>query len=410
MLLLLNSACFFLTDNKKAGVPYLRELFIVAVFASAMLLLLVWRRAQQSRASGWILFFGLLLPVLSAVLAAVNFGQPLTFGLLEERRSLLYLIFFPALFLMIKARPTQEQLGNYMLWAGLACVVVGYLYYFGLLPENSDVSFTVDEKSSGDNPLRPNRFSIGAPYVSACAFLLMYRLRRKTSVAAVLALVVFAAYLWLVIQTRNIMLIWVLAGMWIFRSRLDMLFKLAVCAMLVLLAAYFIVPDFFAEQLEKFNALIFEATSEGGVRSTTISIILHEVPDNGFIGLGALSLQWQGGFSRLYNSFFYLSDVGIIGVYYRYGLFTPIIVLVYYLGYLRIIRQCQVKGDLLCAFQLDFFFNCINFFLSSSIMYGGETSGLAIAAFVYFARESVVAKAAVTPPSGSGYPLPQTGH
>jgi hypothetical protein len=47
---------------------------------------------------------------------------------------------------------------------------------------------------------------------------------------------------------------------------------------------------------------------------------------------------------------------------------------------------CRKKGDLLNALQLTFWFNGINFFFSNTIMYGGEITGLSIAAFVYYAR------------------------
>lgn len=390
LLLFFNSTCLFLTDNKTSGLPYLREMFIVAVLLCALVLLLVWKRARQSRAGLWVMCFGLLLPVLSALLANAKFEQPIVFGLLEERRSFLYLLFFPAWYLMIKARPTQEELERFFLCSGLACVAVGYLYYLGAVPENNDVAFNVDEKDYGLNPLRPNRFSIGAPYVSACAFMLMYRLKREFSLVTALLLLLFASYLWMVLQTRNTMLIWALAGVWIFRSRLNVLLKLGVAVCGFMLVAYLIAPDLFSEQYARFNALLFEATSEGGVRSTTSEIVLREVAQNYYVGMGALSLQWQNGFARFYSSYFYLSDVGLLGVLYRYGFLTPVIAVIYYVGYWRIMRKCRKKGDLLNALQLDFSFNCINFFLSTSIMYGGELAGLAIAGFIYFARESVV--------------------
>ena len=389
LLIFLNSACLFLTDNKRAGIPFSRELFIALVVSCALMLLLVWRRAWQSRAALWVMFFGLAIPLLSALLSYIKFGQPLFFGLLEERRNFLYLLFFPALYMMLKAQPTQEELERFFLYSGLACVLIGYLYYVGLIPENRNVAFTVDEKDYGLQPLRPNRFSIGASYVSVCAYMLMYRLKRDFSVWAVLVLLLFASYLWLVLQTRNTMLLWVLGGIWIFRSQWGVLLKLGFAVAGILLFAYFLWPGFFEGQFKQFDALLFEATSEGGVRSTTSDIILAEVQRNFYIGMGALSLQWQNGFGQIYSSYFYLSDVGLLGVYYRFGFFTPVIALIYYLGYWRIMRQCRRKGDLLSGFQLDFTLNAINFFLSTSIMYGGDLSGLAIAAFVYFARAAV---------------------
>ena len=126
ILFVLNSACFFLTDDKKAGIPYLRELWLLGILGCSGALFLVWKRIYQSKTSLWIIFMGLVLPVLSAIMAELNFDQPFIYGLLEERRSFAYLVFFPALFLMIKTAPTQKHLENFFLYSGLACAFVGY--------------------------------------------------------------------------------------------------------------------------------------------------------------------------------------------------------------------------------------------------------------------------------------------
>jgi hypothetical protein len=386
LLVVVNSGFIFLTDNKLAGLPYLRELFLAGVVGAAVLLLAMWQRPWQSKASLWILFMGVVLPVLSALLAWYHFDQPVLYGLLEERRNFLYLLFFPALYLMLRAQPTQEQLERYFLIGGLACVAVGFLYYFKVIPENAAVAFNVDEKDYGLNPLRPDRFSIGGAYVSLCAMMLMYRLRRRIEVVPVLLLTLFAAYLWLVLQTRNTMLVCALAGLWIFRAHLHVLFKLGLAIIVVGGIAYMVMPDPFEAQYERLMALVAEAAEPGGVRADTTAIILRDTAANWYVGMGALSLQWQGGFASLYSSYFYLSDVGVLGVMYRYGFIMPLIVLVYFIGFWRISRQCRNKGDLLAAFTLDMCFNLINLFLSPAMMYEGNITALAIAAFVYYGQ------------------------
>lgn len=391
ILLLLNSGCLFLTDNKEAGLPYLRELFLLAILAATAALFVAWKRLYQSRISLWILFVGLLLPLASAALAKLNFGQPLLYGILEERRNFLYLVFFPTLFLLIKTRPSQQQLERYFLYSGLACAVVGFLYYLGIIPENTNIVFEVDDKDAGSATLRPDRFRIGSAYVGLCAFMLMYRLKERVSLADLSLLLFFAAYLWLVMQTRQSMLIWALAALWIFRKRIDSLLKLGLLGFTLLVASYFMAPEFYYQQYLRFNALLFDATSGPSVRSTTTAIVLDTVAANWFVGLGALSLQWNGGFSTLYNPHFYLSDVGIFGIYYRFGLLTPAIVLIYYLGFLRLMKQCPHKGHLLNAFQLSFVFNLLNFTMSNSLMYGGSTLGVAAACFLYYARRHATA-------------------
>lgn len=386
ILFVLNSACFFLTDDKKAGIPYLRELWLLGLLGSAAALFLVWRRVYQSKTSLWIIFMGLVLPVVSAILAQLNFDQPFIYGLLEERRSFAYLVFFPVLFLLIKTAPTQKHLENFFLYSGLACAFVGYCYYFGIIPENTGVSFTVDAKDAGDVLLRPNRFRIGSSYVTICAFMLMYSMKDRISLPKVVTLLFFASYLWLVLQTRQTMIIWCLAGLWIFRDRIDSLIKLGLLAATILVASYFIFPEFYYEQFAKFEALLEEATTGPGVRDTTTAIIIGAVADNWYIGMGSLSLQWKGGFGALYNPHFYLSDVGIFGVYYRYGFLTPVIAFIFYFGYLRIMKRCPQKGPLLSAFQLVFWFQMLNMFLSNSLMYGGDVLGIGAACFLYYSR------------------------
>lgn len=390
ILLLLNSGCLFLTDNKEAGLPYLRELYLLGIMATSALLLVAWKRLYQSKTSLWILFFGVALPLASAGLAKLNFGQPLIYGLLEERRSFAFLVFFPTLLLLIKTAPSQQQLEKFFLYSGLACTAVGYLYYLGIIPVNTNIAFEVDAKDFG--PLRPDRYRIGSAYIGLCAFMLMYRLKQRVSLAALGLLLYFSAYLWLVLQTRQSMLIWVLAGLWIFRDRVDSLLKVGLLGSALLVVSYLLFPEFYYQQYLKFNALLFEATSGPGVRSTTAAIALEAVAENWYIGLGALSLQWNGGFSSLYNPHFYLSDVGIFGVYYRFGLLTPAIALVYYLGFLRLMKKCPDKGHLLNAFQLSFVFSLLNFAMSNALMYGGSTLGVAAASFLYYAKLQIPAR------------------
>jgi hypothetical protein len=388
ILMLLASSGLFLTDDKKAGLPYLRELYLMGLVCATALLFVCWKRIYSSKATMWVMFMALMLPLASAVLAKLNWGQPIIYGLLEERRSFGYLIFFPTLFLLFKTNPSQQQIERFFLYSGLFCATVGFMYYLKILPENTGVSFQVDEKIIGGELLRPDRYRIGAPFVSLCAFMLLYQMRDKVSLKKMLLMLYFTAYLWLVMQTRQTMLIWAIAAIWIFRTRIDSLLKVGALAGVMLVLSYLVMPDFYADQYAKFNALFAEATGAPGVRDITISISLRAVAENMYIGLGALSLQWNGGFSKVYNPHFYLSDVGIVGVYYRYGFLTPFIALIFYWGYLRIMKRCKNKGSLLMAFQLSFWFQLLNMVLSNSLMFGGDVLGLSAAFFLYYSRVS----------------------
>lgn len=386
VLLLLNSACFFLTDDKRAGVPYLRELFLLMVVVCTACLFVVWKWVYQSRTSLWVLCMGIALPLISAVLAYLNFGQPLAYGLLEERRFLAYLIFFPVLFLLLQAKPTQEELSRYFLYIALFCATFGFGYYLGIIPQNTMVSFTVDDWTRYEDLLRPDRYRIGSTFVTLAAFIVMYDMRERVTLRGLLILLYFVAYLWLVMQTRQTMLMWAFAGLWIFRKRIDSLMKMSALGLLLFSISWFWMPEFYIEQYERFHALLFEATSGPSVRDRTIGIIVDAVAANHYFGMGALSLQWNGGFSRVYGPHFYLSDVGVFGVYYRYGFLAPLVVALFYGGFIWIMRQCRDKGSLLAALQLSFVLGMMNLVLSNSLTFGGDISGMAAAIFLYYAR------------------------
>ena len=386
VLLLLNSGCFFLTDDKRAGIPYFREVFLFLVVASTVCLFVAWKWVYQSRTSLWIIFMGIMLPVMSAVLANLNFGQPLVYGLFEERRFLEYLVFFPVLFLLLMAQPSQEELGRYFVYIALFCATFGFCYYLGIIPQNTIASFTVDDWTQYEDLLRPDRYRIASATVSLAAFIVMYGMRDRVTLRGLLILLYFVAYLWLVMQTRQTMLIWAFAGLWIFRKRVDSLMKMSVLGVVILGISWFLVPEFYIQQYERFHALLFEATSGPGVRERTIDTIIGAVSANNYFGMGALSLQWNGGFSRIYNSHFYLSDVGIFGVYHRYGFLMPLVVLIFYGGFIWIMRQCQDKGSLLSALQLTFVFGMMNFMLSNALTFSGDLYGMAAAFFIYYAK------------------------
>ncbi|MEX5451467.1 hypothetical protein [Stutzerimonas stutzeri] len=386
VLLLLNSGCFFLTDDKRAGIPYFREMFLLLVVASTVCLFVAWKWVYQSRTSLWIIFMGCVLPVVSAVLANLNFGQPLPYGLLEERRFFEYLVFFPMLFLLIMAQPTQEELGKYVLYVALTCATVGFSYYLGIIPQNTVVSFAVDDWTQYEDLLRPDRYRIGSAFVSISAFMLMYSMKERVTVGRLLILLYFVAYLWLVMQTRQTMLVWAVAGLWIFRKRIDSLMKMSALGITILAVSYFLVPEFYVAQYERFHALLFEATSGPGVRDRTVATIIEAISNNNYIGMGALSLQWNGGFSTVYNQHFYLSDVGVFGVYYRFGFLALAVLLIYYGGFLWIMQRCPDKGSLLSGVRIAFVFGMFNFMLSNGLTFSGDLYGMAAAFFIYYAK------------------------
>jgi hypothetical protein len=113
-------------------------------------------------------------------------------------------------------------------------------------------------------------------------------------------------------------------------------------------------------------------------RYLTASTIVSEIYENDFLGKGSLSLQWNQGFANVYGKYFYLSDVGVIGGYYRYGIFLVFILLYYYsmfLGVIKVQRSKEIKyvTILMLTSSVALFYFDFNF------LWGGQIVGILLA-------------------------------
>ena len=380
---------FFLADNKLSGFPFVREAFILFlvllflknVFFDGYFIGLREEYFVVLYVFGWILF--------SALLSFFNHGQPIIYGFLEERRLLLYLVFFPVLYLIVYRNVSFETLGFYLVAGFCLASLVGFLYSFGVLNPRVDLSFKVDGKSYQDvqemyEGFRGGRFRIATAFLLWVFIYSLLQFRKTGRYFWISISGYCAAYVWIVIQTRTMMATMLIIALVIFRKRLDRVLSIAWLGLPLVLSVVFIYPELILNEYEKLLDLYHDVVEHSGprTRELTIGIILDEVWRNP-LGFGALSLQWKEGFLSIYNDNFYLSDVGIFGVVYRFGLFSiPLIVLYYYvflgLGF-RLLRTDDVLVLTACYVVV---FESLDFIFSSSMAMGGSLFGVALAIMV----------------------------
>jgi hypothetical protein len=113
---------------------------------------------------------------------------------------------------------------------------------------------------------------------------------------------------------------------------------------------------------------------------------------NDGIGMGALSLQWQNGFHRIYDRFFYLSDVGPVGDLYRFGMFLPIIYMGLAAALFCYFRQAMDPYGRSICFGL-LLLSIVNILTGATSVYNGSTWALAIALTVAFRVNTSVPRA-----------------
>lgn len=376
----------FLTNNKQAGIPFLRELFSFVLLAVSFYFIFLKRYWMSSRYEVYIVFYVFSWLVLSSVLAYFSHGQPVYYGMFEERRVLLFLSFFPIFYLLLRGITDFDQLGRYLLIAFIFTTLIGVFYSLGIFSPKIDVSFSVGGRSLEDiqevyEGFRGGRFTIGTNFIvwMFCFSLIAYRESGK--ILWLIVGVYIFWYTWHVVQTRTLLAIIALCTVIIFRKRLDRLFVGGYFLIFFCVSAVLIFPDWIVSQIDKFDMLLSDVLEHSGprTREITISIILEEVFKNPF-GYGALSLQWNNGFMDIYNDNFYLSDVGIFGVVYRFGLMSVPMILMFY--YLYCSRAWALRKDvypLVISACYVVWISVANFVFSSSMAMSGNLFGALLA-------------------------------
>jgi hypothetical protein len=334
VLLYLNSGAPW-SGNNLLAVPRLQEAYLAALLAYTALAVLP-RLVARGRATGAefaVLALAFLPPFLAAFNALVAFGQPLAYGLVEARRYLGYLVFFPVLDAMRRGHVSERRVLAMVLVVAAACYVNSV---FLAAPDVND-------------PNRPDRVRIGIYYIVLAYFWAVVRWRgaRLGGVYAALALV-FGAYLVVYAQTRQIMVAAALVTLALLLSRPRHLVTFAALGATVWGAAAAGLwggAGWAARYAFLFGHVVNVDLLEAGVRARTIGFVLRDMRDGFLWGRGALSLLWRGGFHRVYWDHFYLSDIGLLGSAYQFGVPIALGLLVFvHVAVWRALRHVQDDG------------------------------------------------------------------
>lgn len=344
----LSHGVFELTFDKRAGLLFVREVVLTAILLISTYFIFKHPQVLRLKLSVSILAYVALFLGLSAIFSWLWFGQPLYFSLLEERRVLSMLWFFPALWFMLKAQPTMPEINRAFLLSGTVLVAYSLLYYVGLIPDNevpSDI-FVEQYFYADDDPRNLTRYVLGSSLlVVVIPLSLLLALeshacgKREFWSIGVLIGCVFT--LLMIDQSRSVLISTLLIAFFALLTKARPLWKPILLAA-GLLGALSVVGLLLGAQSEKSQWLINSLLTGQGVRSQTSQIILRELGDTWLWGHGALSVQYNRGFLSIYNENFWLNDVGKLGLLYRFGFLTVLFIAFY--GYvLRFLYKAKKR-------------------------------------------------------------------
>ena len=407
-LMLLHGEFFFWANNAfdqhPLAFPLLREAYLAlgVAFAAGVAAAAVTGHLRIGTIEGTAALVVAVYVLASALLAAVSFGQPIAYGLFEERRTFALLLVFLFLWLIGRGLLGAASLIASVHVAAFIALVLGLVLQTGVL----------GDLAARDVPyLDPRKLRIlnGTKLYMVSMVLGLAMLLYRRSLVHAVPVIVGGLGLLLVSQTRSSMLIVVIALAIVFALTSAVRFMLVAVLGVVLAAVVALVPDEAAELVADLqealqstfsgSAKVSERASlslEHDARSRTAQIALEEIKRNGWIGLGALSLQWQDGFHRVYNKNFFLSDIGVLGELFRFGFFLPVVYgLVAFLMWLCRIRAAAGEGRALVTALIVLIL--VNAPSAGLVAFNGEIYVLMMAIAAAYARRRVRARAAPTP-------------
>jgi hypothetical protein len=269
----------------------------------------------------------------SSLGARIAYGQPILAGMIEERRVLSYLVFFPVAYAVRSKLVSARTVLNYVTGSALLCVINAFIYYILLSSVISAQSLTSEADARAD------RTPLGTGFVLIALCYVLSRYVERPKVHWALLWLVFVFDVVVLEQGRQTMIAVVLVSLlllWRDAKAAKGLALTSICTMVAIL------PFIWAAVLriwQKYVFLFVLLATEGNTRDQSVQAVLTS---NILLPHGALWAQWHDGFVNYFGPNFFLSDIGLFGELFRYGVIFLAILLLYYYGYIyNLIRHSE---------------------------------------------------------------------
>lgn len=341
----------------------------------------------------------MIFPIWSAIASAINFSQPLIYGIGTTRNFYLFLLGPFFYYLLHKKIITLIFLKNTMLAASWFTLAVFIIIYLSINPEKYPDRFFI-----GFNELKGGyifKFNI-----ALLIFTLLYYSIRFLSTHRFLYLLLSLPFFYMMLfirQDRSIIIMTLFVMLIFYFKRIFFQSAIRYSAMIILLifTVFFIVEitDYKPsdQSVSRFYNLWLTVTgretdeSATNIRRLEVIKAWPDIEKRFLFGNGELSPRWQDGFSRIYG-YFYPSDIGIIGILYLFGITGTLLLFVQFLFAHKIIKKLNVEDPftITCTYYLLFCF--LDSFTSgqSAFFPSNSTIIIAILFFAYRNNESLL--------------------
>jgi len=343
------------TPHNPIGILYVSELYLIICLAFTAFYVLASVGKEQKDLKillTYCAYSSVIFILLPAIFSNLYYGQPLIYGIIEERR-ILYCFTFSVM-LYLARNMSAAQFEKAFLFVGFMACILAWMFKFSVLPDLRDKVASFD---------RPDRSSIGA-LAQCLAYFYCIQVWNKGispidgSPRSKTPYIVFACFILLTLvfatQTRQLIFLSLCFTLLCLKSK--SVIWIVVSGILV--SPLYLFPDLLKElglNLD-FYAESLENGPTDNVREQTIGYIFGHLHANNWLPSGSLSLMWNNGFIPHFGEYFFLSDVGIFGTLFRFGflafLIVPLTLFCYYYFAKRLHRDTSFTVTALLAYMV----------------------------------------------------------
>lgn len=380
LIVLMNAQIFMGTAGNPLGIDGVQEVFYLVLIIWAFMSLWVQQRSKgrARRLDVFVLLLAVMPMLWGAILAQSTYGQPIVFGILEERRIFALLVYFPIRTMLERNWVSVSGLEKLVVGAGAICAIGSIGVTLGVVP-------TLQELRSSELTLRGDRVSIGAASIALGIPVLMARGAAKRSRHFPFLFPLMVGTLLVIVQSRQQILAALVATAYVLRG-------VRAAALVLLLGigfyvALLIVPGLYDKLMLIVQLFVNIASSEylmTSWRALSYAHSLQALQEGEIWGHGSLSPLWNGGFTTLIGPYFFLADIGVVGTLFRYGLFGVLLYAVYFVLQLRLILAIPDRRRR-ALYSALFLFVLVGSPVGAPLEYRGNIVGLILGVTGYLA-------------------------
>ena len=303
----------------------------------------------------YFLLLMLLGPFYSAMMAHIEFDQPILYGLLSQRG---WAVIGAALFLYY-AISTKD---NILKIVELSFVILAWssLFYFSYLYLTFDIE-SVDAESNFAKltESRGLRLKLNEYFITFGILFYFIKFYSSKSVKYFIYFAIFASYVIFLFQGRTyIIQLIIVMSIYLYRSGnlstfIIRMISIALTLTGLILFLYFFAPDFVSRFYDIFLQMFIVLGGSESLDSSSNARIYQSAivfdyfalnPDSIWWGVGKLSHQWNDGYQSIFG-YFFPSDIGLLGGLFQFGVLGMIFVwLIPVILSIKLIKSVEVTG------------------------------------------------------------------